>query len=260
MKISVIIPTYNAASTLAQALDSVIAQDYPDVEIIIVDGGSTDGTLSIVEERRSHIAKVVSEPDQGVYDAMNKGILMSEGDVINILGADDYFYASHVLSTVARVFMEHPDIDVVYGDYVHEYGHTRKAFRNPEHLDKFTFFLRNSLCHQSVFVRRDAFDRVGLFDTSFKIAGDHDWNIRAFGEHKLAHIHIPEVVCVFRSGGLSSTIHSRREHALVRRRHFAWYYRGYWYIPDFMSRAWSRLRRLDFSMPIALRQFFFGQG
>ncbi len=254
MKISIIIPTFNAAATLAQALDSVIEQDYPDVEIIIVDGGSTDGTWAIIQQYRGHIAKVIREPDHGVFDAMNKGILAGEGDIFGLLGADDYFLSPDVLSQVAKAFREHPEVEAVYGDYLRDRGDERVLFRHPDHLDKFTFFLRNPLCQQALFVRASAFERVGLFDPELKIAADHDWNLRAFGECRLPHKHIPVVVCGFRAGGLSSAAASIREHALVRRRYFSWPYRLYWHVWDISGRIRKRVRRLDFRMPIALRR------
>ncbi|NOZ73050.1 MAG: glycosyltransferase [Chloroflexi bacterium] len=254
MKITVVIPTYNAAATLAQALDSVIEQDHPDVEIVIVDGESTDDTWAIVQQYRSHIANIIREPDAGVFDALNKGILASEGDVIVLLGADDYFLPPHVLSAVATAFAEHPEVKVVYGDYLRDKGDERVLFQHPDRLDKFTFLLRNPLCQHAVFVRREAFDRVGLFDSSFKIVSDHDWNLRAFGQYRLSYLHIPVVICGFRSGGLSSTSASKCEHALVRRRYFSWPYRFYWSVWDISRRVAGRLRQLDFRVPLALRK------
>ena len=254
MKITIIIPTYNAARTLAQALESVIIQDYSDVEIIIVDGESSDDTMTIVEQYRSHIAKVIREPDDGTFDAMNKGILASTGNVIGILGADDYFLSPHVLSEVAKAFAGHPEVMAVYGDYVRDKGDERELFHHPEQLYKFSFFWRNPLCQQSLFVRRAAFDRVGLFDTSLKIASDHDWNLRAFDQHRLPHLHIPVVICGFRGGGLSSTPAAQREHALVRQRYFPRPYRFYWHLLSFGRRIQRRLRRFDFRIPLALRK------
>jgi len=254
VKISVIIPTFNAANTLGQALESVIEQDYPDVEIVVVDGGSTDDTLAIIQQYRSHIAKLICEPDEGVFDAVNKGILASEGDVTVFLGADDYFYSPHVFSTVAEAFAVHPEVKVVYGDYLRDKGEEKILMRHPDRLDKFTFFLRNPLCQHSVFVRREVFEQVGLFDVTLKIASDHDWNLRVFGEHRVAHLRVPIVICGFRSGGLSSTSASKQEHALVRGRHFSWPYQLLWRVWDFSRRLRGRLQRLDFRVPMALRK------
>ncbi len=241
MIISVIIPTYNAEATLEQALQSVFQQDYPQIEVIIVDGGSTDGTMAVVERYHSRIARVIQEPDEGPFDAMNKGILASQGEVIGVLGADDYYLSPSVLRAVAEVFAEKPHIQAVYGDYLRDKGEEQRIFHHPDHLSRWTFFFRNPLCQQALFVRREVFDEVGLFDTSLKIASDHDWYLRAFGQHQVPHFHLPLLMCGFRGGGLSSTPASVHEHALVRRRYFPWPYELVWHGWDIGRRVLRRL-------------------
>lgn len=253
MRVTVLTACYNAAATLERTIASVVEQDYPDVEFVIVDGCSKDETWSIVQRHRDVIDIAIQEPDDGVYDALNKGIRASSGDVILVLGADDYLIAADVLSRVTQAFAGHPEADVVYGDYVRENGTVRVPRRHPTYLTKYSFFRRNVLCHQAMFCRRRAFDTVGLFDTSLRICSDHDWNIRAFGIEQVPYFHLPEMVSVYSDGGLSASTASKREHALVRQRYFGAHARAYWVAADVAERFTHRLMTLNFNMPLALR-------
>ncbi len=253
MRFTVLTACYNAAATLERTIASVAAQDYEDVEFVIVDGCSKDETWSIVQRHRDVIDLAIQEPDDGVYDALNKGIRVSSGDVILVLGGDDYLIAADVLSRIARAFAFHPEVDVVYGDYMRENGAKRVPRQHPDYLTKSSFFRRNVLCHQAMVCRRRAFDTVGLFDTSLRICSDHDWNIRAFGIEQVPYFHLPEMVSVYSDGGLSASTAYKREHALVRQRHFGAHVRAYWVAADLAQRLSHRLLTLNFDLPLALR-------
>lgn len=181
MKISVITVAYNSAGTIASTLESVAEQTHPDVEYILVDGASTDGTLSIVEQHPSLVSKMISEPDKGIYDAMNKGVRMASGEVVGILNSDDFFLHREVLSEVAAIFEANPSLDVVMGevDFVADSDLDR-----PVRTYRTGFFrpwmLRLGLMppHPAVFVRKSAYERLGTYKLGYKIAADFDFLIR----------------------------------------------------------------------------------
>jgi glycosyltransferase involved in cell wall biosynthesis len=199
--ISIITVCLNAARTLEQTLESVLDQAYPQLEYIVVDGGSTDGTLEIIEKYKSRLARVISEPDNGIYDAFNKGIRLASGDVVGILNADDR-YAPWALSTVASAALAYPEEGVFYG----------KVAVTDEALHKWTVYplgdprrLSNnmSVAHPAVFVKKNLYEKYGLFDDSFKLAGDWDFMLRLYkaGERFCP---IDKVLTAFANSGASS--------------------------------------------------------
>ena len=176
MKFTVITITYNSAGTLEETIQSVAAQHYGDMEYLIVDGGSTDGTLEIIKRYAHVVSRWVSEPDRGISDAFNKGIAMAKGDIICLINSDDRL-AENALQTVAAE-ME-GETDVFYGNAIY-FGEDRKHFRVKPHenLDN----LRKYMClfHPAVFVRRRAYDRFGGFDLSYKCAMDRELLTRMY--------------------------------------------------------------------------------
>lgn len=211
MIISIITPTYNSASTVADTLDCIKVQSYKNVEHIIVDGSSKDDTLQIVKTY-PHIAKVISENDKGIYDAMNKGIAMATGDVIGILNSDDLYAHDEVLAKVANVF-KHDNVDVCYADlqYVHQ-SDVNKVIRTWK-SGKFkhrSFYNGWMPPHPTVFVRKNVYDKVGNFNLALKSAADYELMLRIFLKHKF-HIHyIPEIIVKMRAGGISNSSFSNR--------------------------------------------------
>lgn len=177
MKISVIMVTYHAEKTMRRAISSIISQSYPDKELIIIDGKSTDGTVEIIKEYEPYLAYWISEPDAGVYDAMNKGIMHATGDVIAFLNSDDW-YEEEIFGIVNSCF-EESDVEVLAGqvNYVlnHHMFQARERACRPEDLKK-----GNLCCHQGMFAKKAVFDRIGEFDLSYKIAADYDWMLRAY--------------------------------------------------------------------------------
>jgi len=206
-KISVITVCYNSAATIARTLESVAAQSWPAIEHIVIDGASSDATMTVVEAHRGSLAAVVSEPDCGVYDAMNKGVALATGEVVVFLNADDFYVDSEVLSRVATA-MQAEGLDALYGDVAFfRAGEGQKIVRR---YDSGQF--RPSRigwgfmpAHPGLFVRRELFERFGLFRTDYRIAGDFEFVARVFKNDGLRHRHWPEVLVLMQLGGLSTS-------------------------------------------------------
>jgi glycosyltransferase involved in cell wall biosynthesis/radical SAM superfamily enzyme YgiQ (UPF0313 family)/ADP-heptose:LPS heptosyltransferase/tetratricopeptide (TPR) repeat protein len=200
-KISVVTVCFNAAATIEAAMASLFAQSYQNFEYIVIDGGSTDNTLQILEGYRERIAILVSEPDDGIYDAMNKGIERASGDVVYFLNADDTIYDEKVLEEVAAAFRRFPLADVIYGDALLLYPDGARAVAAYPARLSWDHFRERTLCHQSLFTRRDAFDRVGLFDTTYRLAADFSWIIDSIWNHDLNYQHLDRLLSTFSMGG-----------------------------------------------------------
>ena len=206
MKISLITSVYNNQETIAEAIDSVLSQTYPDIEYIIIDGGSTDATVNIIKSYKNRLAAFISEPDQGIYDGLNKGIKLATGDVIGFLHSDDLYENNRVIEKVAQAFKDN-DIDSVYGDltYVNK-NDPSKIIR----YWKSGIFTRRKLAygwmppHPTFFVKRAIYQQFGLFDTSFKIAADYDLILRFLGKYAISTYYIPAVFIKMRVGGESN--------------------------------------------------------
>lgn len=206
--ISIITVCYNSKNTLARTIQSVIAQHYPFLEYIIVDGGSKDGTVEIIREFDEHISKWVSEPDQGIYDAMNKGIRMSSGEIIGILNSDDY-YEPDVLRMVAETFTRNQHTDLLCGSI---------RFFSPDDSMAFTkkplarvaedhIYGRMPVCHPATFVRRQTYEELGLFDTQYKYAADYEFIMRCIRNNKI-FASMDQVLTNMSAGGASSNFTS----------------------------------------------------
>jgi glycosyltransferase involved in cell wall biosynthesis len=205
MKISVITVTYNSAATLKDTLATVLNQDYPDVEHILVDGASKDDTVKIIKSY-PHVKNWVSEKDSGLYDAINKGIQMATGDVIGILNSDDFFPDNHVLSDIAKAF-EVDRVDAVFGDI---------AFVKPGNLGKIIrlyssgsfapskFAYGYMPAHPSFYVRKDCYLKYGLYKLDYKIAADYELLMRFLFTEKLSYKYIKRVMVYMRTGGVSN--------------------------------------------------------
>lgn len=206
MKISVVTVSYNAAATIAETLASVAGQTHEDVEHIVIDGGSTDGTHEVIARHGAHVARFVSEPDRGIYDAMNKGVALASGEVIGFLNADDRYAHARVLTTVAAA-IEAEDLDAVYGDVAF---FQPDAPLSPVRRYRSSRFSPARLAwgwmpaHPALFMRRRVFQRVGPFRTDYRIAGDYEFVARAFRSGQLCYRHLPEVVVHMRVGGVST--------------------------------------------------------
>lgn len=210
MKLSIITATYNSAATLVDTIKSVLGQDYKNIEYIIVDGGSTDETLDIIKEyalRFDGRLKWISEKDKGIYDAMNKGIMMSTGDVVGILNSDDYYTSSDVLSTYVKAFKE-SDVEAVFGDihFVRE-GQSDRIARYYSSKIFRPFLLRFGFmpAHPSFYLRRSVYQRAGDYSLDYRIGSDFEMMVRLFRKHHISYKYIPKDVVTMRMGGASTS-------------------------------------------------------
>jgi len=226
MKISIITAARNAEATVAQAIRSVAAQSHAGIEHLVLDGRSRDRTRDEIRRVRHARLSLVSEPDLGLYHAINKGILRSTGEVIGLVHADDLLAHRHVLARVADAFRD-PAVDAVFGDL----DYVAKA--DPERVIRHwaaTPFTPSRLKrgwmppHPTLFLRRRVFDAFGLYDTSFRIAADYEAVLRMFGSGRIVSVHLPEVLVKMRLGGesnrnLGRILHKSREDYRAIRRH-----------------------------------------
>lgn len=201
IKMSIVTVCLNAAGTVEQALDSVLSQTCPPFEYIAIDGGSTDGTRVILERYRPRLTHVVLEPDEGIYDAFNKGVARATGDVVGILNADD-LYAPWALETVAEAYRKSPDTGVFYGKLA-VVDEARRRWTVYPVGDHRLLTGRMSIAHPATFVAVRMYERYGLFDPSCRVSGDWEFILRLFraGERFCA---IDRVLTAFRNSGISS--------------------------------------------------------
>jgi len=203
MKISIVTVALNARETIADTLGSVAAQTHADVEHIVIDGGSTDGTLDVVGRYRDRLARVVSEPDRGLYDAMNKGIRLASGEVVGTLNADDVYADRSVLETVASAFAD-PDLDALYGDLVYvDRNDTSRVVRYWTSCDyRDGLFERGWIpAHPTFFVRRRVYERYGLFDTRYHYHADTELTLRFLAVAHIRSRYLPRIMVRMRLGG-----------------------------------------------------------
>ena len=208
MKFSIITAVFNNRSYISSCLQSIVYQSHPDIENIIIDGGSTDGTLDIISSHRTRDQRVISEPDNGIYDAMNKGIGMATGDVIGFLNADDLYATDAVLKTVAGYF-ERQNVDSCYGDLLYvDKNNTDKTIRYWKSSPFDSGLLKKGWMppHPTFFVRKEIYERYGTFNTGFKIASDYELMLRLLEKEKISTCYIPEVLIKMRVGGVSNRI------------------------------------------------------
>lgn len=213
MKISIITTCYNRASTIRGAIESVLLQDYEDVEYIIVDGASDDETMDIINEYRSRITKIISEPDHGMYEAINKGIRIAQGDVIGLMHSDDFFYDNHVVSRIVEK-MKETDADFLYGNGL---------FVNSKDIEKIirdwvsgsyrTWKVRHGWLplHPTCYIRKDVMNKRGLYNETYRIAADSDLLFRYLLGGDITVAYLNEYIVRMRMGGMS-TDRSRRKH------------------------------------------------
>lgn len=206
MKISIITVSYNSAETIRDTIESIISQDYNNIEYIIIDGNSNDNSTSIINEYKNKVDYFISEDDQGIYDAMNKGILAATGDVIGILNSDDFYPNPYILSNVAKSFNKYL-CDAVYGDlvYVHAYD-TYRIKRYWQSGAYTTSKLKNGwmLPHPTFFVKSLVYKQFGLYDVNLSRAADYDMIIRLLYKYNISAKYIPMILVKMRVGGASN--------------------------------------------------------
>jgi len=206
LKVSIITVCYNSAETIENTIQSVIAQDYQNIEYIIVDGKSTDDTLKIIEKYKSSITKILSEKDDGIYFAINKGIALATGDIVAIIHADDFYTNNQIVSTVVKTFEEN-QTDTVYGDlqYVDRMD-TSKVTRNWKSGEYRQGLFKKGWMppHPTFFVKKYCYDKFGTFNTTLKSAADYEMMLRLLEKNKCTTVYIPQVLVKMRVGGKSN--------------------------------------------------------
>lgn len=232
MRISVITATYNSGWTIGDTLESVLRQTYSDVELIVVDGASRDDTMDVVrryEPRFGGRMHWTSEPDRGIYDAMNKGIARATGDVIGILNSDDFYTSDTVLERVAEA-MAGGDVDAVYGDihYVRD-GDLRRCVRyySSRPFRRWMMRLGFMPAHPSFYCRREVYERYGTFDTTYRVAADFENLLRLIYVNRIRTCYLPVDFVTMRTGGastsgLSSHRQIMRDHLRALRSNGVW--------------------------------------
>lgn len=206
MKVSIVTAVLNRAQTIEQAIESVSRQTYPDIEHILVDGASSDGTLDAIRRQMKPGMKFVSEPDKGIYHALNKGMQMATGEIIGIVHSDDFLAHDRVIEIVALAFAN-PNIDAVFGDldYVqaddtdHVVRHWQAGVFEPKKLKRGWM-----PPHPALFLRRNVIDILGNYDTFYEIAADYEAVLRWFGKGGIRSVYVPEVLVKMRVGGASN--------------------------------------------------------
>ena len=203
MKVSIITVCLNMAETIEETIRSVLSQDHDDVEYIVIDGGSTDGTLDIIDRYKDQIDIFVTEPDKGLYDAMNKGLRKATGDVVGILNADDIFITNSGISNMLNHMSD--DVDLVWGDvvYVDDQGSVVRRWRSSPY-DKRSFYRGWMPPHPTMFVRRSLYERYGYLQSDMKIAADYELSLRLLEKNHCNGLYVPGTIVKMRSGGTGS--------------------------------------------------------
>lgn len=204
--ITVITVVLNNRNYIEECIKSVLNQTYQNIEYIVIDGGSTDGSLGIIRKYEDKIARVISEPDCGIYGAMNKGIKLASGNIIGILNSDDFYFDNDVISTVAKEFVS-KNIDSVFADLIYVKG---------DNIEKVVRYYSSANCtpqkfaygwmpaHPTFFVKRECYEKYGLFKIDYKIAADYEILVRFLARYKISYNYIPKIFVKMRTGGLST--------------------------------------------------------
>ncbi|MBC7425285.1 MAG: glycosyltransferase [Bacteroidia bacterium] len=207
LKISIITVVYNAESTIAQCVESVLSQEHPDIEYIVVDGNSKDNTINVLEPYRNKISHLVSEPDKGLYDAMNKGIRLATGDIVGILNADDFYASNQVLNYVNSQFTN-SDIEGLCTDVaIYKNENFTKPFRyySAQSFSTWQFIIGIQPPHPGFFVKKNCYDKFGLYDPEYRIAGDFELLLRFIKINKIKTVYNNFLSVKMRDGGLSAS-------------------------------------------------------
>lgn len=207
MKISIVTICFNSEDTIEKTIQSVIEQTYKEIEYVVIDGGSTDATKSIIEKYRSHIAYFVSEKDHGIYDAMNKGVQACTGDVIGVLNSDDFYADEKVLEDIMDVFLKNPELESVYADLV--YVDRLKEEQILRYWKSGAYkkgqFLKGWMPpHPTFFVRKNVYTRFGGYSLELKSSSDYEFMLRVLHKHEISTKYLPRVITKMRAGGQSN--------------------------------------------------------
>ena len=205
IKFSIITVCYNSERTIERTIKSVLSQNYANIEYIIVDGGSRDRTVQIIEKFRSDVHQFVSEKDEGIYDAINKGISMSKGDIVGILNSDDIFSNKNIISDIANIFVEKPLLDSIIGN-VAFINNNNKVVRvyNSKNWTPEKFIYGFMPPHPSFYCKRELFDKFGGYKKDYKIASDYELLIRFLKIHRISYHQLNNILVYMNLGGVST--------------------------------------------------------
>lgn len=244
MKLSVITVVYNNRDTVADAIDSVLGQDYPEVEYVVVDGGSADGTLDIIRGYGERIDRVISESDRGLYDAMNKGVGLATGDVIGILNSDDVYASTTVLSSVADAMLRE-QAECAYGDLVYvahdDLDRVVRYWRSGDY-DRRKWRWGWMPPHPTFFARRELYEVCGLYDLRLRSSADYEFMLRALYRHQARPVYVPDTLVKMRTGGQSNASLKNRVRAHLEDRR-AWEMNHY--SSDLLRMLFKPLRKVS---------------
>jgi glycosyltransferase involved in cell wall biosynthesis len=206
LKVSIITVVHNGEKTIEDSILSVASQVYPNKEHIIIDGSSSDHTISIIEKHKDRIQQIVSEPDKGMYDAMNKGIQLASGDIIGILNADDVYDNRNCISSVVKEF-ERKNVQAVCGNLVYvSHRNLNKIVRyyNSENFKPYMFAYGIMPAHPAFFVKKRCYEKYGLFKIDYSISADFELLVRFLRTYGLTYSCLPKVLVRMRTGGIST--------------------------------------------------------
>ena len=232
MKVSIITTCYNREKTIAQAIESVLGQDYPDIEYIVVDGGSTDDSFKVIRSYGSRIAKVISERDGGMYEAINKGIKMATGEIVGLLHSDDFLFHPRIISEIVERFKQ-TSADIVYGNGLFvDAQETDKVIRDwrSGNYRRWKVRLGWLPLHPTVYIKRSAIERYGLYNENYKIAADSDFLVRYLYKAHLKVEYLGKYVVRMRMGGLSTD--SQKRKAMWKEDVEMYRENGFWGVPE----------------------------
>jgi len=207
MKVSIITVCYNRKATIGQSIQSVLNQDYPNIEYIIIDGNSSDGTQSIIESYSDKITHYISERDKGMYDAINKGLKLATGDIIGLMHSDDTFYDSKVVSKIVNTFLISSNADAVYGDGIYVTNDAEEKIIRNRIGGQYNFEKLKSgwlPLHPTVYIKKSIIEKYGYYSLDFKIASDTEFLLRYLFKHKINIVYMNEYVVKMKMGGLST--------------------------------------------------------
>ena len=209
MKVSVITVCKNSEKTIERAIQSLVTQTYPHIEYIVIDGDSTDETKLIVERYGDRITHFISEPDNGIYSAMNKGIQLATGDLLYFLNSDDYLFDDNVIQDVIHFIAAHPEYDFIYGDHEARFNFGKSSIHRsapPDQILKEMIYLGECFIQPASFFKSNLFQKLGLFSEAYKIAGDYEWFARLLQDNTLHLGYYPRTIVSYAHGGASSHI------------------------------------------------------
>ncbi|MEY8768495.1 glycosyltransferase family 2 protein [Francisella philomiragia] len=238
IKFTVITVCYNSEKTIQRTLQSIKDQTYKNIEYIIIDGGSTDRTLEIINQYSDIVNILVSEPDNGIYDAMNKGIRLATGDYIGFLNSDDY-YANNIFEEYSIALISE-NYDFIYSNtaYIFDMYSNASFYKAPKYKSKKFFKIMKRhipFCHQSLYVSRKTFQKLKWFNLKYQISADYDFFLRMMMIDDVEGFYLDKNLCYFRLGGVSGRnfFNTNKEHAIVRINNGMNFFVSYWHLIRF---------------------------